>query len=129
MNTLIRAELMKKANGQYFPEEVLTLLEMPIFRLWWICSNGTLSDLFVFRQKLVKWFAQLLLAVEYLHSKYVLHRDLKVLSRVLTTNVSILICPKHHITYMELSFSLQCSNIFLTKDQDVRLGTFYFSFC
>lgn len=29
-------------------------------------------------QKLLKWFAQLALAVDYLHSNFVLHRDLKV---------------------------------------------------
>ena len=49
----------------------------------WVCpiegrESSTLCLTLNNSQVLLKWFAQLVLAVDYLHSNYVLHRDLKV---------------------------------------------------
>ena len=80
-----------------------------------------------FTQKLCKWFTQLLLAVEYLHSNYVLHRDLKVCICKGCFSRCLFEFPLS-CGLTSVSTSWQCSNIFLTKDRDVRLGEFLLVF-
>lgn len=91
------------------------------------CENGDLGakireakkkGLAFAEDQILDWFTQLAMAVAYIHSRRILHRDLK--SRCAGAARLSLSARTHH----SLARAPPCSNVFLARNNLVRLGDF-----